>query len=330
MTHYDVFNGDADGICALHQLRLADPRDAVLVTGLKRDIALLSRVPAQAGDQVTVLDISLARNADALRALLARGAQVRWFDHHHAGDPPAHPALQLVHDAAADACTSLLVNRHLGGAHAAWAVVGAFGDNLPEPASALGRCIGLDEPALAQLRALGEAINHNAYGDSEADVLIAPAALYRALSPHAQPFAFLRADALGAALIERLRDDMARVAALPERWRFANGSVFELPDQPWARRVQGMLANRCALEAPQRAHAVLRAQGDAAFMVNVRAPRARPGGTDTLCLRFGGGGRAGAGGIDHLPRAQLPAFLAAFAAAFDPGDGDGDGGAPPT
>ena len=33
MKFYDVFNGDADGLCALHQLRLAEPRDAVLVTG---------------------------------------------------------------------------------------------------------------------------------------------------------------------------------------------------------------------------------------------------------------------------------------------------------
>lgn len=39
---YDVFNGDADGICALHQLRLARPRpEAQLVTGVKRDIRLL-------------------------------------------------------------------------------------------------------------------------------------------------------------------------------------------------------------------------------------------------------------------------------------------------
>ena len=38
----DVFNGDADGLCALHQLRLAEPlADAQLVTGVKRDIALL-------------------------------------------------------------------------------------------------------------------------------------------------------------------------------------------------------------------------------------------------------------------------------------------------
>ena len=44
MTHFDVFNGDADGLCALHQLRLAAPVDSVLVTGAKRDIALLQRV----------------------------------------------------------------------------------------------------------------------------------------------------------------------------------------------------------------------------------------------------------------------------------------------
>ena len=62
-TFYDVFNGDADGICALHQLRLAAPCTSVLITGAKRDIALLERVQAQAGDVVTVLDISMARNA---------------------------------------------------------------------------------------------------------------------------------------------------------------------------------------------------------------------------------------------------------------------------
>ena len=59
MRYFDVFNGDADGICALHQLRLADPVDSQLVTGLKRDIELLKTVPARDGDVVTVLDLSL-------------------------------------------------------------------------------------------------------------------------------------------------------------------------------------------------------------------------------------------------------------------------------
>ena len=47
--NYDVFNGDADGLCALHQLRLANPALAELVTGVKRDIKLLDRVKAGAG-----------------------------------------------------------------------------------------------------------------------------------------------------------------------------------------------------------------------------------------------------------------------------------------
>ena len=46
MTRFDVFNGDADGLCALQQLRLAQPRETPLVTGVKRDIALLGRVRA--------------------------------------------------------------------------------------------------------------------------------------------------------------------------------------------------------------------------------------------------------------------------------------------
>ena len=59
---YDVFNGDADGICALIQLRRAEPRpNAKLVTGVKRDIQLLERFPGAAGGQVTALDISFIK-----------------------------------------------------------------------------------------------------------------------------------------------------------------------------------------------------------------------------------------------------------------------------
>ena len=63
--HYDVFNGDADGICALLQLRLAEPAGlASAVTGIKRDIALLDRSSARARViTVTVLDISMAKNS---------------------------------------------------------------------------------------------------------------------------------------------------------------------------------------------------------------------------------------------------------------------------
>ena len=59
MKYYDVFNGDADGICALHQMRLAQPLQSTLVTGVKRDISLLKKVNAEQDDQILVLDISL-------------------------------------------------------------------------------------------------------------------------------------------------------------------------------------------------------------------------------------------------------------------------------
>jgi len=58
MAHFDVFNGDADGICALQKLRLTALRETTLITGVKRDIALLARVRANPGDEVRVLDIS--------------------------------------------------------------------------------------------------------------------------------------------------------------------------------------------------------------------------------------------------------------------------------
>ena len=88
MTSYDVFNGDADGLCALTQLRNAEPREAVLITGVKRDIELLKQVQAQAGDVVTVLDVSLDKNRAALEHVLAAGAEVFFADHHFAGDIP--------------------------------------------------------------------------------------------------------------------------------------------------------------------------------------------------------------------------------------------------
>ena len=86
MSHYDVFNGDADGICALVQLRHAEPRESTLVTGVKRDISLLKQVDAQAGDSITVLDVSLDKNRDALQQVLEAGAEVFYCDHHFAGD----------------------------------------------------------------------------------------------------------------------------------------------------------------------------------------------------------------------------------------------------
>src|SRR5260221_14758424 len=111
MRFYDIFNGDADGICALQQLRLSEPREATLVTGVKRDIELLARVTPAPGDVLTVLDISMHSNAEALKRALGTGATVRYFDHHYAGDIADDPRLEAFIDTAQDICTSLIVDR---------------------------------------------------------------------------------------------------------------------------------------------------------------------------------------------------------------------------
>ena len=119
MTKYiDVCNGDADGLCALVQWRLHQPRATRLITGLKREIELLQQVQASQGDQVLVLDVSLRRNRAALLHLLEAGVKVLYFDHHDADalaqHPLTHPLLQAHIDSASDVCTSLLVDRYLG------------------------------------------------------------------------------------------------------------------------------------------------------------------------------------------------------------------------
>ena len=138
MRSIDIFNGDADGICSLRQLRLAEPADSQLITGAKRDIALLGRADAHAGDSVTVLDVSMERNRAALLRLLKRGVHVLYFDHHFAGEVPAHANLEAGLDDSPEICTSILVDRYLKGRFRVWAVVGAFGDGLDDVAMNLG------------------------------------------------------------------------------------------------------------------------------------------------------------------------------------------------
>lgn len=309
MTDYDVFNGDADGLCALVQLRLAQPRAAVRITGVKRDIALLERISAGKGDRITALDLSLDRNRDALSRLLAAGALVDYFDHHFAGDIPEHTGLTASIDPAPNVCTSLLVNRHLRSAHPLWAIAGAFGDNLPEAANALAASCGLAPAACRQLCELGEALNYNAYGETVADLRYAPDILAGLLLEAGDPFVFIASGVHFAALREGLADDLAHTRSLMPLREDSGAAAFLLPDAPWARRISGTFANQLARDHPGRAHAIL-TRAAAGYTVSVRAPKQHPHGADALCRKFpGGGGRAAAAGINQLADNSLAPFL---------------------
>ena len=313
---FDVFNGDADGICALHQLRLEQPAQATLITGRKREIALLGRVNAHEGDRVTVMDISLARNREALNLLLQRGVIVEYFDHHQAGELPVHPGLHASIDMAPDVCTGMLVDRFLRGRQRPWAVVAAFGDNLIKQARALGAAVGIENARLTVLQELGECLNYNAYGDSDEDLIIHPRLLYECVRRYRDPWKFFACEAVCARLYAARRHDMASAHQNQERIELPVGEIAMLPDSAASRRVRGTFANQLATTSPDKAHAVLTPDRQDGYTVSVRAPKNRLHGADTLCAKFGGSGRPAAAGIDHLPRAHVAEFHQAFATSF--------------
>jgi hypothetical protein len=317
MTHYDVFNGDADGLCSLHQLRLEEPRESVLMTGVKRDIALLARVGAQTGDTVTVLDISAATNRSALEGLLERGVAVQYFDHHFAGELPRHAGLRATIDTSPGVCTGILVDRYLHGKRRIWAVVAAFGDNLDESARALAAPLGLNPARLTALRELGENLAYNAYGDTEADLIVHPAALYRTLSRYADPFRLIAREPLLGRIDAARRDDLSQAVEVEPEYALGRATVYVLPDAAWSRRVRGAFGNDLARRFPDLAHAILTRNAQGGYVVSVRAPRTQPTGADALCREFAtGGGRAAAAGINHLPQEELPEFVRRLARAF--------------
>jgi len=317
VTRYYAFNGDADGLCALQQLRLADPRKATLVTGVKRDINLLRRVNATAGDQVTVLDVSLDRNRDDLLRLLGAGASIRYFDHHHAGALPQHPNFDMHIEEAADVCTSTLVDRYLAGRYRAWAIVAAFGDNLPEVGTALARAAGVDPSAMATLERLGIILNYNAYGNSISDLCFDPEHLAQQMLPYADPIEFVRHSPAYAQLGARYEEDMRNARALKPAREAPGTTIIVLPNEAWARRAIGVLANDLTQAQPDCAIAILSPKPSGDFTVSVRVPPHSPVAADEFCRGFDtGGGRKLAAGINHLPATDVDRFAARFEARF--------------
>lgn len=314
----DVFNGDADGICALIQLRLAKPANSKLITGTKRDIELLEQVSVAENDHVTVLDISLEKNHTALERILSQGAQVFYVDHHRAGTIPNHPNLKTLINTDANVCTSLLVNEFLHGKYLAWAVTAAFGDNLVEIAEQVAAPLSLSGNELKQLKDLGTCINYNGYGSSISDLHFAPDELYRELAGYASPFEFIDDNRL---IYEKLmtgyESDMAKALQTKPESDSPLIGVYILPDEAWARRVSGVFGNELANQFPARAHAVLNYNAQGGFQVSVRAPLNNKTGADEICSSFPtGGGRKSAAGINHLPVDQLSEFTAAFAKKY--------------
>jgi len=316
MNVYDVFNGDADGICALIQLRLAEPAEATLITGVKRDIALARQLPTTEPVNATILDISLDKNREAVDALLAAGSTIFYVDHHFPGEslPDALGFTALI-DTQPTSCTSLLIDQHLGGRFHNWAIAAAFGDNLNAAAESLAGEAGLSAEQTESLKMLGVCINYNGYGDTVEDLHFHPADLYREFVKFADPLELIASQPPA---WQKLRSgyeaDMASGLAAPVLAENDSSLVVKLPYEPWARRVSGVLGNELANRNPDKACGIVTETADGSYLVSIRAPLNNRTGADEVAREFPtGGGRKAAAGINELPANQLEAFLGAMA-----------------
>lgn len=313
MKYIDIFNGDADGICALIQLRNASPIKAQLITGIKRDIQLLKQITSKADSDthITVLDISMEKNTDALQDCLQQGAQVDYFDHHRAGDIPENKNLNAHINTSAETCTSLIVNQFLKNQFSEWAVTGAFGDNLEVSATTLAKQISLSESQFKRLKKLGIYLNYNGYGASVSDLHFPPDKLFTELVNYPSPLQFLDSNNSTYNTLEAgYQQDLGNTQQLSTTYSSNEVEVYTLPNEPWARRVSGVFGNQLANKNPNKAHAVLTELGDESYLVSVRAPLNNKTGADEICGHFPtGGGRKGAAGINKLPGDSLDAFI---------------------
>ncbi|MEF1311342.1 DHH family phosphoesterase [Vibrio mytili] len=309
--NYDIFNGDADGIIALLQLRLADPVDAQLVTGVKRDIKLVETIEVKAGDDLTVLDISMEKNMAGLERALEQGAHVFYADHHKAGDIPQHGNLDAHIDLDANMCTALIVDQLLNGQFHEWAITAAYGDNLIAKADELADKAGLTADQKAQLKELGTLINYNGYGSKVDDLHFHPADLYQALLQYASPFDVVADKASPYYQLQSAyQQDMEAALSVPALHESKTLKLFELPNNAASRRISGVYGNWLANQTPDSAHAVLTENADGTYTVSLRAPLNNKQGAVTICGQFPtGGGREAAAGINALSKEDVSAFI---------------------
>lgn len=312
-THYDIFNGDADGIIALLQLRLAEPKESTLITGVKRDIKLLKQVEAESGDSLTVLDISMEKNSEDLQRLLNAGASVFYVDHHRAGDIPATQLLESHIDLDANTCTSLIVDNLLNGQYHLWAITAAYGDNLIAVGDKLAAKEGLSLGEASLLKELGTLINYNGYGATIDDLHFAPVDLYLKLLAFSSPFAVIEdTKSPYHALKSGYDSDMTNALSLEPIANEAMCTAFTMPNEAWSKRISGVFGNELANKSPNKAHVVFTENTDGTLTVSLRAPLNNKQGAGDICSQFPtGGGRAAAAGVNALPADMREAFIKA-------------------
>lgn len=317
MTNYDVFNGDTDGIFAWHQLRLAHPRDAILVTGVKRDVGLVGRVEAGERDLVTVLDVSHTKNRKDVQKLLDSGATVEYFDHHDPGELIEHPNITYHINTEPNVSTGLIVNSHVNGKNRLWSIATAFGDNHVDLAMNMAKSENLNEEQIIFLKQIGLVVNYNSYGQTVEDLFFPPEEIAKAVKACGSDiFRFTEQSDIFPTLLGHFSADMSS-AVCQKPYSFSdNAVIYTLPNEAWTHRVMGSFSNHLVATNKDLACAIAVLNSDGTYRISVRSSLNNPYGAGDLCKKFRGGGREKAGGVNNLEASELDNFKEEFNRTF--------------
>ena len=277
-----AYNGDADGICSMVQWGLVHGIEGKRITGVKRDIELLKKVSAKEGDELVVMDISLARNASLASDFERNGVKIQWFDHHLAGSYKGN--IDTYIDNSPSVCTAIIVQEYLG-IKSNWSQVALHGDGLSGVSN------------MPSLKELGELLNYNGYGKDISDLHFHPDNLLLSCMQAKTPEMFLETKEF-----EILKKGFAKDIEKSESISLRDGAYI-LPNEAWARRVVGVFAHR--INSKGSGPHVIAIEKEGSYQISLRGQS----GIGELCAMFGGGGRETAGGIDDLPKEDMAALM---------------------
>ena len=317
MTNYDVFNGDTDGIFAWHQLRLTHPRDAEIITGVKRDVNLASKVNAEDGDLVTIMDVSHAKNRKDVQRILDSGAIVEYFDHHDPKELIEHPNITYHINTEPNISTGLIVNSHVNGQNCLWSIATAFGDNHLDLAMNMAKSESLSDEQVLILKQIGLVVNYNSYGQTIEDLFYSPEEIAEAARACGSDiFKFLEQGDIFSTLLENFNADMSSAVCQEPFSISKNGVIYTLPNEAWTHRIMGSFSNHLVSTNKNLACAIAVLNSDGTYRISVRSSINNPHGAGNLCGNFGGGGREKAGGINNLPASDMNTFKEEFDKVF--------------
>ncbi len=317
MTNYDVFNGDTDGIFAWHQLRLTHPRDAEIITGVKRDVNLASKVNAEDGDLVTIMDVSHAKNRKDVQRILDSGAIIEYFDHHDPKELIEHPNITYHINTEPNISTGLIVNSHVNGQNRLWSIATAFGDNHLDLAMNMAKSESLSDEQVLILKQIGLVVNYNSYGQTIEDLFYSPEEIAEAARACGSDiFKFLEQGDIFSTLLENFNADMSSAVCQEPFSISENGVIYTLPNEAWTHRIMGSFSNHLVSTNKNLACAIAVLNSDGTYRISVRSSINNPHGAGNLCGNFGGGGREKAGGINNLPASDMNTFKEEFDKVF--------------